>query len=147
MYIHKILICVLTGMLCLGFFSPKAADAAQTPQEFVKEFYEWYLIKDYDLSDALKQDKLAEYVDEGLIAVLREEEKCHEMSYFTQMGPFFIRFKNAKVRVGDVLPMTGDVFVVPATITKESIEKIVIVYVHKKDGTFKIYSVSDAYPY
>ena len=147
MRICKILICVLTGMLCLGIFYPKAADAAQTPQEFVKEFYEWYLIKDYDLSDALKQDKLAEYVDEGLIAVLRKEEKCHEMSYFTQMGPFFIRFKNAKVRVGDVLPMTDDVFVVPATITKESIEKIVIVYVHKKDGTFKIHSVSDAYPY
>ena len=147
MHIRKILICALTGILCLGFFCPKAGAAAQTPQEFVKEFYEWYIIKDYDLSDALKQDKLAEYVDEGLIAVLREEEKCHEMSYFTQMGPFFIRFKNAKVRVGDVLPMTGDVFVVPATITKESIEKVVIVYVHKKDGTFKIHSVSDAYPY
>ena len=147
MRIRNLLICVLTSMLYLGIVCPKSADAAQTPQEFVKEFYAWYLIKDYDLSDALKQDKLAEYVDEGLIAVLREEEKCHEMSYFTQMGPFFIRFKNAKVRVGDVLPMTDDVFVVPATITKESIEKIVIVYVHKKDGTFKIHSVSDAYPY
>ena len=44
MPIRKILICVLTGMLCFGFFSPKAADAAQTPQEFVKEFYEWYII-------------------------------------------------------------------------------------------------------
>ena len=65
MRIRNILTCVLAGMLCLGFFCPKAADAAQTPQEFVKEFYEWYLIKDYDLSDALKQDKLAEYVDEG----------------------------------------------------------------------------------
>lgn len=147
MPIRKIFICVLTGMLCLGIFCPKAVDAAQTPQEFVKEFYEWYLIEDYDFSDALKQDKLAEYVDEKLITELRAEEKCHEMSYFTQMGPFFIGFKNAKVRVGGVLPMTDDVFVVPVTINKESIEKIVIVYVHKKDGAFKIHSVSDVYPY
>ncbi len=147
MRFRKILICVLTSMLFFSIFCPKAADAAQTPQEFVKKFYEWYLIKDYDLSDALKQDKLAEYVDEELIAELREEEKCHEMSYFTQMGPFFIGFKNAKVHVGGVLHMTNDVFVVPVTITKESIEKIVIVYVHKKDETFKIHSVSDAYPY
>ena len=137
MRIRNILICVLTSLLCLGFFCPKAANAAQTPQEFVKKFYEWYLIKDYDLSDALKQDKLAEYVDEELIAELREEEKCHEMSYFTQMGPFFIGFKNAKVHVGGVLHMTNDVFVVPATITKESIEKIVIVYVHKKTKHLK----------
>ena len=147
MRIRQIVICVLTSMLCLGIFCPREADAAQTPQEFVKEFYEWYLIEDYDFSDALKQDKLAEYVDEKMIEELRQEEKCREMSYFTQMGQFFIGFKNAKVRVGDVLPMTDDVFVVPATITKESIEKIVIVYVHKKDGTFKIHSVSDAYPY
>ena len=80
---RKMLICVLTSLLCLGIFCPKAVEAAQTPQEFVKEFYAWYLIKDYDLSDALKQDKLAEYVDEELIAELRQEEKCHEMSYFT----------------------------------------------------------------
>ena len=139
MRICQIVICVLTSMLCLGIFCPREADAAQTPQEFVKEFYEWYLIEDYDFSDALKQDKLAEYVDEKMIEELRQEEKCREMSYFTQMGQFFIGFKNAKVRVGDVLPMTDDVFVVPATITKESIEKIVIVYVHKKDGTFKMY--------
>ena len=115
---RKILICVLTSMLYLGIVCPKSADAAQTPQEFVKEFYEWYLIEDYDFSDALKQDKLAEYVDEELIAELRQEEKCHEMSYFTQMGPFFIGFKNAKVHVGGVLPMTNDVFVVPVTIPK-----------------------------
>ena len=147
MRIRQLVICVFTWLLCLGFFCPNAANAAQTPQEFVKEFYEWYFIEDYDFSDALKQDKLAEYVDEKLIAELRQEEKCHEMSYFTQMGPFFIGFKNAKVHVGGVLHMTNDVFVVPVTITKESIEKIVIVYVHKQDGTFKIHSVSDAYPY
>jgi hypothetical protein len=35
MHFRKMLICVLTGLLCLGIFCPKAADAAQTPQEFV----------------------------------------------------------------------------------------------------------------
>lgn len=58
MRIRKILICLLTGLLCLSIFCPKAVEAAQTPQEFVKEFYAWYLIKDYDLSDALKQEVL-----------------------------------------------------------------------------------------
>ena len=48
MRIRQILISVLTSLLCLGFFCPKAADAAQTPQDFAKEFYEWYLIKHYE---------------------------------------------------------------------------------------------------
>ena len=72
MHIRKILICVLTGMLCFGFFSPKAAHAAQTPQEFVKEFYEWYLIKHYELDNVLTEEKLPEYVDENLILYLKK---------------------------------------------------------------------------
>ena len=70
MHICKILICVLTTMLCLSFFCPKEADAAQTPQEFVKEFYEWYLIKHYELDNVLTEEKLPEYVDENLILYL-----------------------------------------------------------------------------
>ena len=38
MRIRNIFICVLTSLLCLGLFCPNAADATQTPQEFVKEF-------------------------------------------------------------------------------------------------------------
>ena len=40
MRIRNIFICMLASMLCLGIFCPKAVEAAQTPQEFVKEFYE-----------------------------------------------------------------------------------------------------------
>ena len=61
MHIRKILICVLTSILCLGFFCPKAADAAQTPQEFVKEFYEWYIIKHYEQNDILENENLPKY--------------------------------------------------------------------------------------
>ena len=38
MRIRNIFICMLASMLCLGIFCPKAVEAAQTPQEFVKEF-------------------------------------------------------------------------------------------------------------
>ena len=37
MRFRKILICLLTGLLCLGIFCPKAVEAAQTPQEFVDQ--------------------------------------------------------------------------------------------------------------
>ena len=67
MRIRNILICVLTSLLCLGFFCPKAANAAQTPQEFVKGFYEWYIIKHYEVDDILEEEKLPEYVDDSLI--------------------------------------------------------------------------------
>ena len=56
MRIRKILICVLAGLLCLGIFCPKESDAAQTPQEFVKEFYEWYLIKHYEHKDIMEEE-------------------------------------------------------------------------------------------
>ena len=56
MRIRNIFICVLTSLLCLGLFCPNAADATQTPQEFVKEFYEWYLIKHYEHKDIMEEE-------------------------------------------------------------------------------------------
>ena len=85
MPIRNILICALTGILCLGFFCPKAADAAQTPQEFVKEFYEWYLIKHYERDDIFEEEKLPEYVDETLIAYLKRRGPS-DIYYFMQFG-------------------------------------------------------------
>ena len=75
MRFRKILICVLTSMLCFSIFCPKAADAAQTPQEFVKEFYEWYIIKHYEHHAILKEEKLPEYVDVSLIEELEKKDR------------------------------------------------------------------------
>ena len=85
MPIRKILICALTGILCLGFFCPKAADAAQTPQEFVKEFYEWYIIKHYEQNDILENENLPKYVDESLIAYLKKKGSS-DLYYLKQLG-------------------------------------------------------------
>ena len=146
MPIRKILICVLTGMLCFGFFSPKAADAAQTPQEFVKEFYEWYLIKHYEVDDILEEEKLPEYVEESLIAYLKRRGPS-DLYYFIQFGSSTTVFKECRIVVKDALKMTDDVFVVPVTFKGEKFESTVIAYVKKVDSVFKIASVSDIYPY
>ena len=83
MRIRKMLICVLTSMLCLGIFCPRAVEAAQTPQGFVKEFYEWYIIKHYEFQDILENEKLPEYVDESLIAYLKKRGSS-DLYYFLQ---------------------------------------------------------------
>ena len=146
MRFRKILICVITGMLCLGFFCPKAADAAQTPQEFVKEFYEWYIIKHYEFQDILENEKLPEYVDESLIAYLKKRGSS-DLYYFIQFGSSTSVFKECHIVVKDVFKMTDDVFVVPVTFKGEKFESTVIAYVKKADSVFKIASVSDIYPY
>ena len=145
MHIRKILICVLTGLLCLGFFCPKAADAAQTPQEFVKEFYEWYLIKHYELDNVLTEEKLPEYVDEKLILYLKKKEVT-SLYYFTQMGET-MQFKDCRVLVKNVLTMADDVYVVPVIFKGKDFYNVVITYVKKSGSEFKIASISDAYPY
>ena len=145
MRIRKILICVLTGMLCLGILGPKAADAAQTPQEFVKEFYEWYLIKHYALDNVLTEEKLPEYVDETLIAYLKQKEVT-SLYYFTQMGET-MQFKDCRVLVKNVLTMADDVYVVPVLFKGKDFYNVVIAYVKKSGSEFKIASISDAYPY
>ena len=142
---RKMLICVLTSLLCLGLFCPNAADATQTPQEFIKEFYNWYLIKYNELVDILKEEKLPEYVDESLIKYLKEKKES-DLYYFIQHGET-TAFDNCSVTVKGVLAMTGDVFVVPVTFKGEDFERAVITYVKKVDSGFKIASVSDAYPY
>jgi len=145
MHIRKILICVLTGMLCFGFFSPKAADAAQTPQEFVKEFYGWYLSKHYEHKDILEDGKLPEYVDETLIGYLKQKEVT-SLYYFTQMGET-MQFKDCRVLVNNVLTMADDVYVVPVLFKGKDFYNVVIAYVKKSGSEFKITSISDAYPY
>ena len=146
MRIRKIVICVFTGLLCLGFFCPKAANAAQTPQEFVKEFYEWYIIKHYEFRDIFENEKLPEYVDESLIAYLKKRGSS-DLYYFLQHGSSTSVFKECRIVVKDALKMTDDVFVVPVTFKGEKFENTVIAYVKKEDSVFKIASVSDAYPY
>ena len=146
MRIRKILICVLAGLLCLGIFCPKESDAAQTPQEFVKEFYEWYLIKHYEHKDIMEEEKLQEYVEESLIEYLKAKPSS-DMYYFIQHGSSTMAFKDCRVVVKDTLKMTDDVFVVPVTFKGEGLERAVIAYVKKVDSGLKIASVSDAYPY
>ena len=146
MLIRNMLICVLTGMLCLGFFCPRAANAAQTPQEFVKEFYGWYLSKHYEHKDILEEEKLPEYVEESLIEYLKVKPSS-DIYYFIQHGSSTMAFKDCRIVVKDTLKMTGDVFVVPVTFKGEDFERAVIAYVKKVDSGFKIASVSDAYPY
>ena len=146
MRIRKILICVLTSMLCLGIFCPKAADAAQTPQEFVKEFYEWYLIKHYEHKDIMEEEKLPEYVEESLIEYIKSKPSS-DIYYFIQFGSSTTVFKECRIVVKDALKMTDDVFVVPVTFKGEGNERAVIAYVKKADSGFKIASVSDVYPY
>ena len=146
MCLRKILICVLTGLLCLGIFCPKESDAAQTPQDFVKEFYEWYIIKHYEHRAILKDEKLPEYVDASLIEEL-EKKGPSDLYYFIQFGSSTTVFKECRIVVKDALKMTDDVFVVPVTFKGEKFESTVIAYVKKVDSVFKITSVSDAYPY
>ncbi len=146
MLIRNMLICVLTGMLCLGFFCPRAANAAQTPQDFVKEFYGWYLSKHYEHKDILEEEKLPEYVEESLIEYLKVKPSS-DIYYFIQHGSSTMAFKDCRIVVKDTLKMTGDVFVVPVTFKGEDFERAVIAYVKKVDSGFKIASVSDAYPY
>ena len=146
MRIRQIVISVLTSLLCLGFFCPKAADAAQTPQEFVKEFYEWYIIKHYEIDDILEEKKLPEYVNESLIAYLKR--RCSsDLYYFIQFGSSTTVFKECRIVVKDALKMTDDVFVVPVIFKGKKFESTVIVYVKKVESGFKIASVSDAYLY
>ena len=145
MHIRKILICVFTSLLCLGFFSPKAAHAAQTPQEFVKEFYKWYFIKYYELVDIFKEEKLPEYVDESLIEDLKRKGSS-DLYYFIHFSET-VAFKDCDIVVKDILKMTDEIFVVPVTFKGENFERAVIAYVKKVDSGFKIASVSDVYPY
>ena len=146
MLIRNMLICVLTGMLCLGFFCPTASNAAQTPQDFVKEFYGWYLSKHHEHKDILEEEKLPEYVEESLIEYLKVKPSS-DIYYFIQHRSSTMAFKDCRIVVKDTLKMTGDVFVVPVTFKGEDFERAVIAYVKKVDSGFKIASVSDAYPY
>ncbi len=145
MRIRQIVICVLTCLLCLGIFCPKAVEAAQTPQEFVKDFYKWYFIKYYELVDIFKEEKLPEYVDESLIEDLKRKGST-DLYYFIHFSET-VAFKDCNIVVKDVLKMADNVFVVPVTFKGEGLERAVIAYVKKVDSGFKIASVSDVYPY
>lgn len=142
------IICIL--FLCLTLFGaiPNSCFcAAQSAQVFVKEFYEWYFVEDYYISAALKQEKIEKYVDKKTLEYVSKHVDCSEINYFTQVGGYFIGYKNASVAVGDVLSMIDGVYVVPVTFSKEGLHTTVIVFIKKDEDTFKITKVANIYPY
>ena len=142
------IICILFLCLTLLGAIPNAGySAGQSPQAFVKEFYEWYFVEDYYISDALKQEKIEKYIDKQALEYISKHVDCSEINYFTQVGGFFIGYQNASVVVGDVLSMIDGVYVVPVTFSKEGLHTTVIVFVKKDEDTFKITKVANIYPY
>lgn len=125
------------------FSSAHAAAPEDTPDQFVRDFYAWYLecfftgegFKGNSAIHKLVDAKLVEFIEKDTLIV----------DYFTQSAHDFP--KETKVITGKLIHMHDKAVAVPVTFKLGYTDRHVIVFVKRHEGSFRIFKVCDIYPY
>ncbi len=145
-------ICSLLVMLSL--FPGQGYCAAETPEQFLKNFYVWYITTDKGANQALKDEDIYRYVARETVEKIknRPSEYGYDKSdYFLKMVDPPLSMSGVNIAVGKVTNMGTDTFVAPVAITvtfdgKHLGTEHVVVIFEKIGSDFIILKCMDIYP-
>jgi hypothetical protein len=115
-----------------------------TPEEFVREFYQWYFKADAGRELAEYNDEIYLYVAKETVDTLRKKKGGSNLYYFTKIGQSF----NPE-RIQTIVHQAthlDEIFIIPITFDDSSDKYDAIVIVKNINGRFYIHSVMDIYP-
>ena len=124
----------------------------KTPEQFIYEFYQWYLDTDSIDTPAEQHDEIYTYVSKDLVDRIRKEMLDFNLnvSYFTKVGEFPFGPEKIQITVHKSLKMRNNLFIAHVTLCKkidaENFTYDVIVILKKIKDRFYISSVIDVYP-
>jgi hypothetical protein len=142
---------ILCSLSILMLLFPQNVNAAEkTPQEFLKEFYTWYITTAEGTSRALDDERIYDYVTHDTVERAKNGDSRDQRDYFLKMYDFPLNMSNVDIVVGDVTDMSGDTTVAPVTITSDlfryrTVNHIVVV-LKKINNDIKITHCIDTYP-
>jgi hypothetical protein len=137
-------------LLALAWLSPALQGhcAAKTPEEFVGDFYAWYLQADTDGANPLNDEEIFKYVAAETLEYLHTSNAV-EVDYFLQVGMAVVPWDEAKVIAQTAIPMANGFMVVPVTFKFRSDDwnRHVIVFVKQDGEAWSIFKVTNIFPY
>ena len=119
---------------------------AQTAEQRVRDFYQWYFEQDGYPEDIEKNDAIYMFVARATVDAIRKENN-REVVYFTQFGEMHSGWSDVRVLVHDATEMSGGIVVIPVTFDFSWGKHSVVVFMGKENNIFYIVKVIDAYPY
>lgn len=140
----SLLITAILCGLCLGVYP--SVSVAQTPQEFVKEFYEWYFAT-ANYPGLMEEKKIHECVDAELIEHIEKFDGYGNVIYFTQMGDYYNGYDSITVEANNSIAMAADVHIVHVAFINKIQTVNILVHVKHTNGNYKIINISNIYPY
>jgi len=122
--------------------------AAKTPEEFVGDFYAWYLQAGTGDANALDDDEIFKYVARETMEYIRTSNAV-EVDYFLQVGMMVSPWDEAQVIAQTAIPMANGFMVVPVTFKFRSDDwnRHVIVFVKQDGDSWSIFKVANIFPY
>ncbi len=141
-YITRSLIFLFTLFL---YSTQTALCAEQTPEQFVREFYQWYFDADSGSIRADNKNEIYTYVEKNLVKHIRENR--NDISYFTKTGNAAYGWDEKVPIVNKSIQMDDDTFTVPVLLKSKSDNVHVIVLVKRKNASYLVIKIIDKYPH
>lgn len=130
---------VIITVTFFSFFEGQAAE--QTPENFVREFYNWYFQADKGQNRAEYNDDIYKYVSTTTVNIAKSMHG--EINYFTQKNISLP--DDVKIIVHTAITLDA-VNVVPVSFHTNTVDHV-IVFLNKKNGQYRIIRVTDIYPF
>ncbi len=148
--------CKIICFVLVAFFSfPQIVHCEeQSPDQFLKDFYVWYITTAEGTYRALNDNGIYRYVKRETVEEVKKLPQTYgydRRDYFLKIFDMPLGMEGTDISVGKVTDMGMDTFVVPVIIAttfdnESSIKDYIIVFIQKIDGNFKIVKCMDPYP-
>lgn len=140
---------MLSSLLLLALSSQSSVCARQTPEQFVREFYTWYIAVDNKGMNPICHSDIHRYVYGETVGNVQNpqfSDNRAKRDYFLKTLEGFHAIPETRIVTGKATPLGKDFFAIPVTITDELKSQNVIVIVKNVQSSFKITKCIDIYP-
>jgi hypothetical protein len=116
----------------------------QTPEQFVREFYQWYFKEDVGNNLPHNNDAIYKYLFRPLVKDIREDRSG--VCYFKKVGMESVEWRDVVPVVRKSIGLGDGVHLVPVALVLESRTIDVVVVVKEKEDGLRITAIFDTYP-
>lgn len=145
---------LITGLL-LTFTSianatPISQNTIQNPEEFVKQFYQWYIKKDKGSDPAEMTKDIYKFVSKSTVDKIQLDTKNgtlpNDVSYFTKVQDYDPTEWQSSINVHAFTELNNGVVLVPVSLGKTE-KSDVILFLDKNKGHWEIIKAVDSRPF
>jgi hypothetical protein len=117
--------------------------AAQSPDEFVREFYSWYFTAAQGGGHAYSHDAIYTYVAKDAVSIARENKDG--LDYFTKVGD--VDFTIHDLTIQKIVKTSPELYIIHISFKRSTDQIHVVLFLQETGKKFLILRAVDIYPY